>query len=277
MTPAGLSALSGIARVGGRITLIVGLRQLAIEVAGFIPPLAGVADLSGTTSVLGGGSTANQVNAPALVLPAWALGPGADGAGPADGAGAVIAAPNFLLVTGGDSPALLAAIHRLLPGLPPDAIARRAAFVAALAQTPLAHDEYLAVVAATVAAAVLAVLVLLIAIATTAPSRRATVTRLRVMGAQSRQGRLVELTQTMPLVIATALGGAACAWALGPLAGPALNLSAFTGTTATVPVAVSLAPLGVAAAGLIAAAIAALAVTGLAASNAAGTSGEEPQ
>jgi putative ABC transport system permease protein len=282
VTPAGMTALSGIASIGGRTTLTMGLKPLAIEITGTIAPLAGVADVGGSTSVLGGGSVADQANAPALVLPAWALGPGADGAGPADGPGAVLATPNFLLVTGGDSAALLAVIHRELPGLPIDAITRRAAIYAALAQTPLAHDEYLAVVAATAAAAVLAALVLLIAIASAAPSRRATVTRLRVMGAPARKGRVVELAQTMPIVIATGLGGVACAWVLGPLVGPTLNLSAFTGTTATVPVAVRLAPLAAAVAGLIAAAVLALAVTGVAvtgpaAATAAGAPGEEPQ
>jgi putative ABC transport system permease protein len=92
--------------------------------------------------------------------------------------------------------------------------------------------------------------VLLIMTADAAQARRSTVARLRVMGASARQARWAELAETLPLVVATAAGGVACAWALGPLIGPALNLSALTGG-ATVPVGARWAPLGAAAAGLL--------------------------
>jgi putative ABC transport system permease protein len=264
VTPAGVTALAaipGLGGVGASTRLTVGLKPLSMRIVGEISPLPGIADSSGSTTVLGGGTSSYAPDAPDLILPAWALGPGADGAGPADGPGAALAPPGFLLVTGTDSPELMSVIGRELPGLPSDAITRRAVITAALGQAPLAHGEYLAVVSATAAAAVLAALALLIAIAGGARSRLATVARLRVMGLPASRGWLVELTQTLPLVIAAAVGGVACAWALGPLAGPALNLSAFTGTAATVPVTARWAPLGAAVAALIVLATAALAAT----------------
>ncbi|HEX6451941.1 MAG TPA: FtsX-like permease family protein [Trebonia sp.] len=273
LTQAGVAALttpSGIAGVGAPAPLTIALKTMNISVKGEIQGLPGVVNGGAQTTVLGGGTVSAGSGAPQLVLPAWALGAGADGSGPADGPGAAIATPNFLLVTGDhiDTGRLLAVIHRDVPGLPPDGVTLRAAVAVALTKTPLAHDEYLAVVTATAAAAILAVLVLMVMMAGTARSRRVTVSGLRLMGATTRQAWLASLAQTLPLVTATAVGGIACAWALGPLAGPALNLATFTGsnaagTTATVPVTARWAPLGAVAAGLIVLAVAVLAIATL--------------
>src|SRR6202034_2292535 len=131
------------------------------------------------------------------------------------------------LVTGPDIdvPRLDAVVRRDLPGA---TVTLRATDQAALSRAPLPRDEATAIVAAEIAAA--------------ARSRRSTVARLRVMGVTSRQARWAELAETLPLVVATAVGGVACAWALGPLIGPALNLSALTGG-ATAPVGARWAPL----------------------------------
>lgn len=258
VTSAGLAALStpsGTAGVGAPTPLTVALKTMNISVKGEIAGLPGVASGSGQTGVLGGGAVSAQSGAPQLVLPAWAFG----------ASGAVVAAPDFLLVTGTgiDTARLLSVIHRDVPGLPPGSITQRSVLAAALAGTPLVHDEYLAVVTAAVTAAILAALVLLVMVAGAARGRRAAVSSLRVMGATARQGWLAELAQTLPLIVAAAAGGVACAWVLGPLVGPALNLSAFTGSTAPVPVAVRWAPLGVGVAGLIAGAVAIHAVVAL--------------
>jgi len=153
-----------------------------------------------------------------------------------------------VLVTGPDIdvPRLDAVVRRDLPGA---TVTLRATDQAALSRAPLPHDEAAAIVAAEIAAAGLTLLVLLIMIAGAARARRSTVARLRVMGVTGRQARWAELAETLPLVVATAVGGIACAWALGPLIGPALNLSALTGG-ATAPVGARWAPLGAAAAGL---------------------------
>lgn len=223
VTPAGAAALGPgagqVAGIGQEATLAIGLQSVRIRIAGEIAGLAGIP------------------GAPQVVLPASVLGTGAD------------APPNVVLVTGQDIDAarLAAVVRRDLPGA---TVTLRAAVQAALARAPLPRDEAAAIVAAEIAAAGLALLVLLIMIAGAARARRSTVTRLRVLGVSSRQARLAELAETLPLVVATAAGGVACAWALGPLIGPALHLSALTGG-ATAGVGARWGPLGAAAAGLL--------------------------
>jgi len=232
VTQAGAAAIgpgSGqVARIGDETTLMVGLQSIRVRITGEITGLPGI---PGT---------------PQLVIPASALRSGAH------------AAPNVVLVNGpgADSTALKAVVRRDLPGA---TVTLRATAQAALARQPLPHDESMAITAAEAAAAGLTLLVLLIMIADAAWARRSTVARLRVMGASTRQARWAELAETLPLVVATAAGGVACAWALGPLIGPALNLSALTGGP-TVPVAARWAPLGAAAAGLLILTLVALAL-----------------
>jgi putative ABC transport system permease protein len=179
-----------------------------------------------------------------------------------------------VLVTGpgAGSTALQAVVRRDLPG---GTVALRATAQNALAREPLPRDESMAVTAAEAAAAALTLLVLLIMIADAAWARRSTAAGLRVMGASTRQARWAELAETLPLVVATAAGGVACAWALGPLIGPALNLSALTGGT-TVPVGARWAPLGAAAAGLLILTLLAMAVQARAGRNEESRIGEEP-
>ena len=223
VTPAGAASLGPgggeVAGIGQGATLTVGLQSVRIRITGEIAGLAGIP------------------GAPQVILPAAALGAGAD------------AAPNVVLVTGPDIdvPRLDAVVRRDLPGA---TVTLRATDQAALSRAPLPRDEAAAIVAAEIAAAGLTLLVLLIMIAGAARARRSTMARLRVMGVTGRQARWAELAETLPLVVATAVGGVACAWALGPLLGPALNLSALTGG-ATAPVGARWAPLGAAAAGLL--------------------------
>jgi putative ABC transport system permease protein len=239
VTPAGAAALGPgageVAGIGQDATLTVGLQSVRIRIAGEITGLAGIP------------------GAPQIILPASALSAGAD------------AAPNVVLVTGPDIdvPRLDAIVRHDLPGA---TVTLRATVQAALARAPLPRDEAEAIVAAEIAAAGLTLLILLIMIAGVARARRSTVARLRVMGVTARQARWAELAETLPLVVATAAGGVACAWALGPLIGPALNLSALTGG-ATVPVGARWAPLGAAAAGLLILTLLALAVEAMTSRN----------
>jgi putative ABC transport system permease protein len=232
VTPAGAASLGPgageAAGIGQDAALTIGLQSVRIRITGEIPGLAGIP----------GG--------PQVIIPASALDAGAD------------AAPNVVLVTGPDIdvPLLDAVVRRDLPGA---TVTLRATVQAALSRAPLPRDEAAAIVAAGIAAAVLTLLVLLIMLAGAARARRSTVARLRVMGVTGRQARWAEVAETLPLVVAAAAGGVACAWALGPLIGPALNLSALTGG-ATVPVGARWAPLGAAAAGLLILTLLALAV-----------------
>jgi putative ABC transport system permease protein len=239
VTPAGAAALGPgggeVAGIGQDATLTVGLQSVRIRITGEIAGLAGIP------------------GAPQVILPAAALDAGAD------------AAPNVVLVTGPDIdvPRLDAVVRRDLPGA---TVTLRATVQAALARAPLPRDEAAAIVAAEIAAAGLTLLVLLITIAGAAQARRRAVARLRVMGVTGRQARWAELAETLPLVVAAAAGGIACAWALGPLIGPALNLSALTGG-ATAPVGARWAPLGAAAAGLLILTLLALAVEAMTSRN----------
>jgi putative ABC transport system permease protein len=239
VTPAGAVALGPgggeVAGIGQDATLTVGLQSVRIRITGEIAGLAGIP------------------GAPQVILPAAALDAGAD------------AAPNVVLVTGPDIdvPRLDAVVRRDLPGA---TVTLRATVQAALSRAPLPRDEAAAIVAAEIAAAGLTLLVLLIMIAGAAQARRPAVARLRVMGVTGRQARWAELAETLPLVVAAAAGGIACAWALGPLIGPALNLSALTGG-ATAPVGARWAPLGAAAAGLLILTLLALAVEAMTSRN----------
>jgi len=239
VTPAGAAALGPgggeVAGIGQDATLTVGLQSVRIRITGEI---AGLAGIPGT---------------PQVILPASALDAGAD------------AAPNVVLVTGPDIdvPRLDAVVKRDLPGA---TVTLRATVQAALSRAPLPRDEAAAIVAAEIAAAGLTLLVLLIMIAGAAQARRPAVARLRVMGVTGRQARWAELAETLPLVVAAAAGGIACAWALGPLIGPALNLSVLTGG-ATAPVGARWAPLGAAAAGLLILTLLALAVEAITSRN----------
>lgn len=263
-----LATPAAVAALGQNRTVTVGLRTLNIDIKDEISGLPGIS--GGTPTAPNGavGTRGGQAGGVLLVLPASALGAGADGSGGQPPAGGTVSAiaPNVALVTGPDIDAarLEAVVRRDLPGA---AVMLRATALDSLANSPLPRDEYLAVAAGAGAAAGLTLLTALIAIAGTARSRRLTLARLRVMGVSTRQARGIELSETLPLVVATAAGGVVCAWALGPLIGPALNLSAFTGGAAAVPVGARWAPLGATAAGLVVLTLLALAVEAMTSRN----------
>jgi hypothetical protein len=61
----------------------------------------------------------------------------------------------------------------------------------------------------------------------TARTREMTLARLATMGLRRWQAQLLLAVETLPPVVAAAIGGVACAWLLAPLVGPSLNLAAF--------------------------------------------------
>jgi putative ABC transport system permease protein len=79
------------------------------------------------------------------------------------------------------------------------------------------------------------------------------------MGLRQGQAQLLIAVETLPQVVAAAVGGVACAAALAPLVGPSMDLSALTGPGPGVAVVPDLAALGASAAGLVLAALVALA------------------
>jgi putative ABC transport system permease protein len=164
-----------------------------------------------------------------------------------------------MLVTGThlDEHALSAAVARTAPGA---SVAFRSAALAALAGAPLQHAAGVFFTEGAALAAALAAAILLLGLAMDARARDHELVRLRVLGLGRGKGSLLLAAQTLPQVLAAVAGGLACAWLLGPLLGPDLNLSVFTGSPASVPVRPEYPALALPAAVLLALAVAALVV-----------------
>ena len=169
---------------------------------------------------------------------------------------AVPAAPNLMLLGGGgiDGAALTATVRRAVPGA---AVTLRSNVLAGLAGAPLQHGAYVLVAAALGTAAAFALAALLADLALGAAERRQTLTRLAAMGFDTGQARRLVLLEKTPALLAAAITGTVCALVLPPLTASSLNLSAFTGTAAEVPVRADPVALGLPVAGLILLALAA--------------------
>jgi len=211
----------------GPTTLTVGSSTITVELAGRISGVPGVAG--------------NE----AVVVPQRAA-PGAF-------------SPNLLLVGGAglNGAQLTAAVNRALPGA---LVTLRATALAALTTAPVTQAAQTALTQGLATAAGFGVLVLLLSLLLTAQSREITLAALATMGLRRWQAQLLLAAETLPPVVAAALGGVACAWLLVPLVGPSLNLAAFSGTGSAITVTPAPFPLVAAAAGLVLAALLVLAV-----------------
>jgi hypothetical protein len=89
----------------------------------------------------------------------------------------------------------------------------------------------------------------------TARTREMTLAFLATMGLRRGQAQLLLAAETLPPVVAAAIGGVACAWLLAPLVGPSLNLATFSGTGSVIVVTPAVFPLAGAAVGLVLAAL----------------------
>jgi putative ABC transport system permease protein len=166
--------------------------------------------------------------------------------------------PNLMLVSGAhlDGHRLSAVVRRELPG---GTVALRATALAALTGAPVPGAAKVTLAQAAATAAGFGALVLLLTLVLGARTRDLTLARLATMGLRRSQAQLLLAAETLPQVVAAAIGGIACAWALAPLVGPSIGLSVFTGPGPSVVVAPDPVALVTAAAGLILAALLALA------------------
>jgi putative ABC transport system permease protein len=182
----------------------------------------------------------------ALVVPLRALGPNPP-------------APNLMLVAGPglDGARLTAVVHRALPG---GSVTLRATALDALTSAPVLHAAQTALTQAVAAAAGFGLLVLLLSLLLTARTRDMTLAALATMGLRRWQAQLLLAAETLPPVVAAAIGGVACAWLLAPLIGPSLNLAAVSGTGSAIVVTPAVSPLAASAVGLVLAALLVLAV-----------------
>ena len=208
-------------------------QRIRVYVAGIAPAMSGVLSVSG-------GFTSGYV-----VLPRQAL----DGDVPPVSA-LLLTAPDL------DGRALVTVVSKW--HVPGSQVALRSRFLAALEQAPLTHDAYSELALGGYAAAAGCLLVLLLTLLLSAQSRELTLARAATMGLSAAQARWLALIEALPQILAVLAGGLICALALAPLVGPALSLSVFTGSAATVPVRIEPAWLTAAALGLLVLAIATL-------------------
>jgi len=137
-----------------------------------------------------------------------------------------VPAVNQILITGSgiSTAAMSAVILRQLPGA---STAFRSVQLATLAGSPLQHGADLILPLTIATAAGFGLFILMLGVALGASDRALTLARLTIMG-HERATELV-LLEALPAVVVAVAAGAACALALPPLVGSALDLSVFTG------------------------------------------------
>ena len=189
-----------------------GSRRLAFE--GSILTLRLAATASSTPAVPGGGSF--------VILPSWASSRLIDNT-----------TPNTMLLAGAhiDLRALRAVVAHRLPG---GQITSRAAALQAAADLPIVHGSDVALEEAAAAAAACAIAAVLLGVLLSGRDRTRLGVWLTAMGMTARQARRLALLDALPLLLVAILGGELASLALGPLIGPGLDLSAFTGSSAPV-------------------------------------------
>jgi putative ABC transport system permease protein len=174
-----------------------------------------VATASSTPALPGGGSF--------VILPSWAS---------SRVLGSV--APNTVLISGSaiDFKDLQAVAAHAVPG---SVVVSRAAVLQAAAGSPLVRGSDLVFEEAAGAAAACAVAAVLLGLLLSGRDRTRLGAWLTAMGMTARQGRRLAVLDALPLVLVAILGAEIAGLALGPLIGPGLVLSAFTGSSAPVP------------------------------------------
>jgi hypothetical protein len=154
-----------------------------------------------------------------------------------------------MLLTGGSiDQARLTAVARHT--LPDGDLTFRSVVLSALASAPLQHGALTLFTLALVVAAVLGLAVMLLELALGAPEREATLARLAAMGLGEGQRARVVTLEVLPAVIAAAVAAWACAVAIPAVLAPDIDLSVFTGSSATVKLAADVASVALPLAGL---------------------------
>jgi putative ABC transport system permease protein len=142
-----------------------------------------------------------------------------------------------VLLTGpGIDRARLAAVMR--DDLPPGGRAIfRSDVLAGLAGAPLQHGAFTLLTLAVGLAAILGIAVMILELALGVAEREATLARLATMGLGERQRARVVAVEVLPAVLAAALAAWVCALVLPRVVSPAIDLSVFTSTPVSVPLA----------------------------------------
>ncbi|MGI8451843.1 MAG: hypothetical protein ACR2MP_32595, partial [Streptosporangiaceae bacterium] len=192
------------------------------------------------------------------LLPCFSAPPGAVVVLPMQALGSSAPAPNLMLVAGSslDGARLSADVSRALPG---GVVTLRATALGAITGAPVPQAAQVALAQGIAAAAGFGALILLLSLVLGARTRDMTLARLATMGLRRWQAQLLLAAETLPEVVAAAIGGTACAWLLVPLIGPSVDLAAFTEAGPGVAVISAPFPLAASATGLVLASLLVLA------------------
>jgi putative ABC transport system permease protein len=195
------------------------------------------------TGRIGGvpGTVGNTV----AVMPLRALGPNP-------------AQPSLMLVGGSglNAARLTRAVTRALPDA---SVTLRSTVLAAISAAPVPRAARAAIAQGMAAAAGFGVLILMLSLLLGAYTRDMTLARLATMGLRRWQAQLLLAAETLPQVVAAAIGGAACAWLLVPLIGPSIDLTGFAGAGPSIVITPGTSSLAASIAGLMLLALLALA------------------
>jgi putative ABC transport system permease protein len=158
--------------------------------------------------------------------------------------------PNIMLLNGSgiDTPRVSALAGKLVPTA---GITVRARLLAQLTSAPVQRGAFLLLAFALAVAAGLGIAVMLLELALGAADREATLARLATMGLGEGQRARLLLAEVLPAIVAAAVAAVACALVLPRVVGPAIDLSAFTGSGASVPLIPDVASLALPIAGLV--------------------------
>src|SRR5262249_5122830 len=173
--------------------------------------------VTGTVTGIVGTSVGTQF----AVLPVWALGKQVP--------------PLTVMAVAGprlDTAALISTARRAVPGAQ---ITLRSRLLTAISDAPLPHGGFVTFAQGIAAVGAFSLLIFLLTLVLSARSRELTMARLATMGVGPAQSRRIAAVETLPAILAVAVGGTVCALALVPLVGPAVDLAAFTGTAVRPP------------------------------------------
>jgi putative ABC transport system permease protein len=142
--------------------------------------------------------------------------------------------PTVIAVVGPrlDTAALISTARRAIPGVQ---TTLRSHLLADISGAPLPHGGFVTFAQGIAAVGAFSLLILMLTLVLSARSRELTMARLATMGLGPAQSRRIAAVETLPAILAVAVGGTVCALALVPLVGSAIDLAAFTGLPVTAP------------------------------------------
>jgi putative ABC transport system permease protein len=167
--------------------------------------------------------------------------------------------PNLMLLNGPgiDTGRLGPLVSRMAPGA---GTTVRSEMLDQLTSTPVQRGAFLLFALALVVAAGLGLAVMLLQLALGAADREATLARLATMGLGGGQRARLVLLEVLPAFLAAVVAAVACVLVLPRIVAPAIDLSVFTGSSASVPLVPDAASLVLPIAGVIVVAAVALAI-----------------